>query len=1071
MEPAHDALPGDDHLMAQRLGAAFEHLRESIALTDPEDRFVFVNRAFRDLNHNVAQAIAPGQKFEDYLRAGLAAGNYADAIGREQEWLEARLAERRNPSGPVERPRSDGRWFRIHDRRLPDGSTIRFGTEITEERQTRRSLARSEARFRGLTELSSDWYWEQDDQFRQTFLSSGYDGLSGAQRIRTLGTKRWERADVTPLSCSWAEHRAALEAHLPFKDFEYLRDSGEGSRVYVSLSGEPVFDENGRFTGYRGIGRNITARKRDEQLLRIEHQVTRALSEAEDAAAGIRSVLQVVCGALNMGCGRYFQVDEAAGVLRFHDGWCLPEPAYQRHLEHSRTFVFRPGEGLAGIVWQSGEPIWSQDIGRDPRVPDKSLIKNSEIRGVFTFSVLAEGKTIGVLSVSGRAAREPDQRLLEAARVIGIQVGQFLQRIKAEQALRASEERFRGTFELAASGIAHVDLDGRFTRVNRSMCRLLGRSAAELVGSEVRDFSHFDDRDVTVAARKRMRAGEIESEHFEKRFLRKDGTTVWVDLAVALVRDAGGAPEYEIAVFDDITERMDTDAALRAQTERLKIGQAAARMIIMDWDIRTDSITWSDSPEWLRGPLPASGGYPLFRDQVHPEDRARFLAARDAALDSLQGSSQEFRLVRTDGEILWFLSRQRVIADANGKADRMLAALLDITERKRAEQAFADSEARFRAIFERSSVGMAITGIDGGYLSVNAAFARFFGYAIEDLVGRRKVGDLRLEDDIEGEALYRRLIAGEIDLFERDRPYRHRDGAPIWGRATMTAVRDAAGTPLYVVAVMSDVTDEIVARGRIERMNAELEERVETRTTELREAMKELDAFTYSVSHDLRAPIGAVSGFAHLLRSAEAARMTEDGLRLLDFIDQNAERMTRLIEGLLRFSRLGRSDLRRTRVSMNQLAGESLLDYVDESARANVSAGAMPDCEGDPALLGQVWSNLVGNALKYSRGANPPHVDIGWDAGRTAYFVRDNGVGFDMAYVGKLFGVFERLHHESEFEGSGIGLAIAERIVKRHGGAIWAEAAPERGATFWFTVPDSARGAASAIRPSPEKPR
>src|SRR6185436_18440664 len=137
----------------------------------------------------------------------------------------------------------------------------------------------------------------------------------------------------------------------------------------------------------------------------------------------------------------------------------------------------------------------------------------------------------------------------------------------------------------------------------------------------------------------------------------------------------------------------------------------------------------------------------------------------------------------------------------------------------------------------------------------------------------------------------------------------------------------------------------------------------------------------------LRAPIGAVSGFAHLLRTAEAPRLSEDGLRLLGFIEHNAERMTRLIEGLLRFSRLGRSDLRRAPVSMNALAGESLLDFVDEAARARVNADAMPDREGDPTLLGQVWSNLIGNALKYSRNADAPRIDIGWDAGRKAYFV------------------------------------------------------------------------------------
>ena len=263
------------------------------------------------------------------------------------------------------------------------------------------------------------------------------------------------------------------------------------------------------------------------------------------------------------------------------------------------------------------------------------------------------------------------------------------------------------------------------------------------------------------------------------------------------------------------------------------------------------------------------------------------------------------------------------------------------------------------------------------------------------------------------------------------------------------------------------IEDRQLPDGSTIRFGTEITERKRAEAAlnaEMRAALKELDAFTYSVSHDLRAPIGAVSGFAHLLRSAEAERLSADGLRLLGFIEHNAERMARLIEGLLRFSRLGRSDLHRTRVSMNGLAAESLLDFVDEAARARIAAGSMPECNGDPALLSQVWSNLIGNALKYSRGADAPCIDIGWDAARNAYFVRDNGAGFDMAYAGKLFGVFERLHAESEFEGSGIGLAIAERIIRLHGGAIWADAAPGQGATFWFTVPALVNGAPPEAR-------
>jgi light-regulated signal transduction histidine kinase (bacteriophytochrome) len=172
-------------------------------------------------------------------------------------------------------------------------------------------------------------------------------------------------------------------------------------------------------------------------------------------------------------------------------------------------------------------------------------------------------------------------------------------------------------------------------------------------------------------------------------------------------------------------------------------------------------------------------------------------------------------------------------------------------------------------------------------------------------------------------------------------------------------------------------------------------------------------------------------------------------------IEGNAERMVGLIEGLLRLSQLGRGAIHRIPLSMEELARDVLRD-VGSGTRAEIRVGRLPECNGDPAILRQVWANLIGNALKYSRTRDAARVEIGWDAQHRAYFVRDNGVGFDMQYAAKLFGAFERLHGEAEFEGSGIGLAIVQRILERHGGKIWADAAPDRGATFWFTVPAAA---------------
>jgi PAS domain S-box-containing protein len=242
---------------------------------------------------------------------------------------------------------------------------------------------------------------------------------------------------------------------------------------------------------------------------------------------------------------------------------------------------------------------------------------------------------------------------------------------------------------------------------------------------------------------------------------------------------------------------------------------------------------------------------------------------------------------------------------------------------------------------------------------------------------------------------------------------------------------------------------------RMRELNISLERRVRERTLELETANRDLDSFGYSVSHDLRSPLGALNGFAHLLRAREAERLSTEGMHLLRQIETNATRMTNLVEGLLEFSRLGRKPVTRVAVPMEGLVKEVVEELGAEhrGRRVEFRIGPVAGAYGDPILLRQVWRNLIGNAVKYTRGRDPAIIEIGSDPASGEYFVRDNGAGFDMHYAERLFGVFERLHSESEFEGTGIGLAIVQRVVNRHGGAVRGEGQPERGAIFRFTLP------------------
>lgn len=382
--------------------------------------------------------------------------------------------------------------------------------------------------------------------------------------------------------------------------------------------------------------------------------------------------------------------------------------------------------------------------------------------------------------------------------------------------------------------------------------------------------------------------------------------------------------------------------------------------------------------------------------------------------------------------------------------------------RKQAERELHESEERFR---------MLVAGVEdyaifmlnplGRVMIWNSGAERVYGHTVNEIIGRKFNRFYPPEDRRQGKPELALAAAVTVGRYQHEGWQMRKDGSRYWAIGGINAMRDETGRLTGFSVITRDISQRKEAEDEIRRLNTDLERRVEERTAELQEAYREMEAFSYSVSHDLRSPLIHISGFAELLIADAGPSLDEKSKRYLNTIVKSTQRMGRMIDDLLAFSRTSRVEMRKVRVSMGELVRSVVADLQPEIGDRVVhwEIGELPDVQGDPFLLRQVVFNLVSNAVKYTRKRKEARIEIGASRSghEVVFHIRDNGVGFDMEYSAKLFGVFQRLHSATEFEGTGIGLANVRSIIKRHGGRVWAEAVVESGATFFFSLPHTTK--------------
>ena len=373
-------------------------------------------------------------------------------------------------------------------------------------------------------------------------------------------------------------------------------------------------------------------------------------------------------------------------------------------------------------------------------------------------------------------------------------------------------------------------------------------------------------------------------------------------------------------------------------------------------------------------------------------------------------------------------------------------------------QAAEQDDARFRLAMASAGIGMAIVSLEGEWVDVNPALCRMLGHAAEDLIGRR-VHAISHPDDLPlTRQLFERLEGGEADALDAEKRYIRKDGATIDVHLNTALMRDAGGAPLYFISQFRDVTAQRAAERALRELNETLEQRVRDRTAELEAAHRRLEAFAYGVSHDLRAPLRTIDGFAAQLERQAADGLDAQGREHLARIRNAGARMGELIDSLLELARIGRAELRPSRVDVSMLAEWAAAELQDAQPQRQAVVRVKPGLEtlGDERLLKALLTQLLRNAWQFSAGRERVEVEVeGARAAQGLHFVvRDHGIGFDMAHAGKLFEPFQRLHGSEQGAGNGIGLTIAQQIASRHGGTIRAEAQPELGASFHVELRD-----------------